>query len=165
MIIEAKKGQRILSRSVQQTKKVAAVLVNKILFQGFKPQGALVIGLSGALGAGKTTLTQFLAQGLGVKERVLSPTFVIMRRYRLSPRRNFFSNFYHFDCYRLGSPQDILTLGWEEIIADRKNIVVVEWPEKIQALWQEDFLNVRLTAISPHQREIYIMWGQKEVFA
>jgi len=84
-----------------QTKKAGKLLAEEILKS--KPgKKAFVIGLVGDLGGGKTTFLQGFSRGLGIKGRVLSPTFIIMRR---------FNNFYHVDCYRIKKPQELIDLG------------------------------------------------------
>jgi len=106
---------------------------------------ALVIALYGDLGSGKTTLTQGIADGLGIKDRITSPTFVLMKK---------FSNLYHIDCYRLQKPTDILGLGWQEIMENPKNIVVVEWPERIKKFLPKKTISVRFKFISLNQRKV-----------
>ena len=106
---------------------------------------ALILALKGNLGSGKTTLTQGLAKALGIKKRITSPTFVILKRFK---------NFYHIDCYRLRKPEEILELGFREIIANPKNIVVIEWPEKIKKLLPKQTIFLRFKFISEKQREI-----------
>ena len=109
--------------------------------------GAVVVGLSGDLGTGKTTFTQFVAKSLGVKTKVNSPTFVIIKRYTLTPplsrkgegapspfrrRRGMrFKNLFHIDAYRLKNEKELLHLGWEEIISNPENIIFIEWPELV----------------------------------
>jgi tRNA threonylcarbamoyladenosine biosynthesis protein TsaE len=91
---------------------------------------ALVLALRGDLGAGKTTFTQGFFRGLGIKKNPISPTFVIMRRYKIPVNR--FTDIYHFDAYRLKKEEDMDVLGFGKILADPKNIILIEWPEKIQ---------------------------------
>lgn len=91
---------------------------------------ASIVGLYGNLGAGKTTLTQNISKYLGVSERVLSPTFVIMKIYNISDLR--WKRIVHIDCYRLNDVDEILKLGFEDIIKDKDNLVIIEWPEKIE---------------------------------
>ncbi len=100
---------------------------------------ARVLALRGDLGAGKTTFVQGLFRGFGVRRRPISPTFVIMRRYRIPVRRgatgqNQFSLLYHFDAYRLRREEDAAILGFDAILADPKNVVLVEWPENIKGI-------------------------------
>jgi tRNA threonylcarbamoyladenosine biosynthesis protein TsaE len=93
-------------------------------------EGATVLGLSGELGAGKTTFVQALARVLGVTESVTSPTFVIARFYPL-PTSSLFTRLVHVDAYRIESLSELDPIGMDDIFRDPNNLVVVEWPEKI----------------------------------
>ena len=97
-----------------------------------------VVSLTGDLGAGKTTLVQGAARGLGVEEPVLSPTFTLVREYRGSVP------VYHLDVYRLERLHDVLDLGFEEIV-ELGGIVFVEWGDAIDALLPRAHLQVELT--------------------
>ena len=93
-------------------------------------KGATVLALRGELGAGKTTFTQGFARGLGIKRRMMSPTFIIMRRFKIPARQ--FKNLYHIDAYRLKSSDAQSALGLENVFADPTAIVLVEWPERLK---------------------------------
>ena len=97
------------------------------------PDGATVIGLRGELGAGKTTFTQACANLLGISENVTSPTFVILKKYQLNKETlgGNFSFFIHIDAYRLKGGKELDTIGWQEIISDPKNLIMIEWPELV----------------------------------
>lgn len=112
-----------------------------------KDGGAMVVGLYGNLGAGKTFLTQVLAKNLGINEQIVSPTFVIEKIYSLE--NNKFSHLIHIDAYRLEKSEELLNLGWQNIISDPKNLILIEWPEKV-----ED--------IMPEHTKIFIKYGQNE---
>jgi tRNA threonylcarbamoyladenosine biosynthesis protein TsaE len=90
--------------------------------------GATVFALQGDLGAGKTTFTQGFLKGLGSKKRATSPTFVLMRRHRLSGKK--FKNVFHIDAYRLKKPEHLATLELDVILNEPGNIVLIEWPEQ-----------------------------------
>ncbi len=90
---------------------------------------ATVVALSGELGAGKTTFAQAVTKTLGVKETVNSPTFVIQRMYALANQK--WQRLVHIDAYRLKSADELRALGWEEIVADKDNLIVIEWPENV----------------------------------
>lgn len=98
-----------------------------------------VIALIGDLGAGKTTLTKYIAEGLGVKEPVQSPTFTIIREYR-SGRLPL----YHFDVYRIDDLEEMYELGYEEYFYG-DGLCVVEWADKIEELLPEDAKIIRLS--------------------
>ncbi len=83
-----------------------------------------VLALDGDLGAGKTAFTRGLAQGLGYTGRVTSPTFTVVNEYE-GGRLPLF----HFDLYRLGSPDELFDIGWEDYL-DRGGVCCVEWSEK-----------------------------------
>src|SRR4030042_4363035 len=114
----------IITNNFNQTKKLGEFLAQK-LKQGARKQ-ALVLGLKGDLGGGKTTFIQGFAKGLGIKQKVLSPTFIIMRKFQI-PKSKFqtnsksqiskFKTLYHIDCYRLVRDKEILDLGLKEIIS------------------------------------------------
>lgn len=90
---------------------------------------ATVVALSGELGAGKTTFAQAVAKALDVEETVNSPTFVIEKIYALSSQK--WQRLVHIDAYRLKGADELRALGWDEIVADPMNIVVIEWPEHV----------------------------------
>lgn len=90
---------------------------------------ATVVGLYGDLGAGKTTFVQAVAKELGVVEAIQSPTFVILKRYTLHDLR--YTNFIHIDAYRLERGEEINKLGFQDMLRDPGNLIVIEWPEKI----------------------------------
>lgn len=83
-----------------------------------------VVTLAGDLGAGKTTLVQAIARGYGVSGEVTSPTFALVHTYE-APR----SPFHHLDLYRLRSPEELLHLGFDDLL-DGDAVVVIEWPER-----------------------------------
>ena len=126
----------IYLKSLKDTQKLA-----KNLAQEIKKGDFSAVALYGDLGAGKTTFVQFLAKALGVKEKVLSPTFVIMKTFVLPKRdantrmhandTNKFKFLVHIDTYRLKSAKDLLSLGLKDILKDPENILIIEWPEKI----------------------------------
>jgi len=136
--------QTVITNSSSATQKLGEDLAKDILKRGAKKQ-ALVLGLTGNLGGGKTTFMQGFAKGLGIKDKILSPTFVIMKH---------FGNFYHIDCYRINKPEEILELGFEKIIADPKNIVAVEWPEKIKKFLPQDTIYIGFEFIDDNTRKI-----------
>lgn len=117
--------KKIITTSFQETQEFGEAF-------GKKLTGGDVVALYGELGAGKTTLVQGIAKGLGITKRITSPTFIIVRTYRLQNHdANFF---YHIDLYRLESERELQGLGIEEIISDPKNIVAIEWAEKMFGL-------------------------------
>lgn len=114
-----------------------------------------VISLTGDLGAGKTCFTQGLARSLGIKDRITSPTFSIIKEYK-----NVLS-LYHFDVYRLNSPDELYDLGYEEYFYG-DGITVIEWGDKIEKLLPADFLKIAFKRLfDDNVREIEITYQGK----
>jgi tRNA threonylcarbamoyladenosine biosynthesis protein TsaE len=124
-----KENKKYLTTGAKETQKLGADFAKNILEMDFGFDGATIIALSGDLGGGKTTFLQGFAKGLGIKEKVLSPTFVVQKRFKLKNKK--FKNFYHIDCYRLDSYKDAIELKIPDALKDAQNIIAVEWPEKI----------------------------------
>jgi tRNA threonylcarbamoyladenosine biosynthesis protein TsaE len=128
----------MLTHSPKQTQKIAELLIKTILENPRK--SPRIFCLQGDLGAGKTTFIQGAARALKIKNKILSPTFVIMKDFPLLAP---FKKFYHIDCYRIEKPKEILNLGFKEIIKNPGNLVFIEWPERIRkiipknAVWLE----------------------------
>ena len=139
------KKENITSSSVQ-TKKLGEKFAREILKNKSKKK-SFVIGLEGKLGAGKTCFLQGFAQGLGVKEKILSPTFVIMKK---------FNNFYHIDCYRIQKSKELLDLGFKEIISNSENIVVVEWADRIKKIMPKHTFWIKFKFVDETIRKITI---------
>ena len=111
----------------EQLHETALKIINEV--KEMRHDTATVITLEGDLGSGKTTLTQEIAKILGVKEKVISPTFVIMKRYQIID--DTFKQLVHIDAYRLNKSQELLNLGWEEILAEKTNLIIVEWSSQV----------------------------------
>ena len=97
-----------------------------------------VVSLTGELGAGKTCFVQGAARALGVQEPVASPTFVLVREYRGD------LPVYHVDVYRLDRMQEVLDLGFEDLL-DPSGVVFIEWGDAIEPLLPTSFLEVQIT--------------------
>ena len=147
-------ARMIISKSESQTISEANALAKKILKKGNNIKHALVIALEGDLGAGKTFFTKALAKSFGIKKRVISPTFVLMKRYGISKKP--FKNFYHIDCYRIKKPAELKALGWKEISGNPENIIVIEWAEKIKKILPKKIIKIKFEHINPKQRKLVI---------
>ncbi len=121
-------------------------------------QNAQIIALYGDLGSGKTTFVQGFAQGLGIKKKIISPTFIIVRTYEIDFGRKDlrFKNFYHIDLYRIKDEHDIEGLGLSEIMSDPENIVAIEWPEKIENLLPDKRISISFEYLDSNGRRISI---------
>ncbi len=147
--------EEYITKSGSETQKIGKDLA-KIILKAKDGRAAFIIGLEGDLGGGKTTFLQGFAKGLGVKEKILSPTFVIMKKFEIKKSRNF-QWFYHIDCYRIQKAEEISDLGLKEIIANRKNIVAIEWVERIRDILPESFLKIKFDFIDENKRKIKIL--------
>lgn len=96
-----------------------------------RSDGAVLVTLSGELGAGKTAFTKAVARSFGVEEVVNSPTFVLEKIYIL-PEGAPFARLIHIDAYRLEKGADLAPLGFDELMKDSGNLVMLEWPEKVR---------------------------------
>jgi tRNA threonylcarbamoyladenosine biosynthesis protein TsaE len=134
----------IVSSSPNQTRKIAKLLAKEL-------KGEEVICLIGDLGGGKTTFAQGLALGLGIKEKITSPSFVLIKKYKIPKKSKIL---YHIDCYRLRTTQDILDLGFEEIISQKNAFVVVEWADKIKKILPKKRLEIKFTYAGKNKRKI-----------
>ncbi len=114
-----------------------------------------VIAYTGDLGAGKTAFTRGLARGLGITERITSPTFTIVNEYQ-GGRLPLF----HFDMYRLGSSDELYEIGWEDYLA-RGGVCAVEWSEIVADALEEDCIRVDIRqGDTENQRKITVEGGK-----
>ena len=150
------KKEKYLSINPFQTKKQGEILAKKIL--KFLPKKkAIIIGLEGDLGGGKTTFLQGFAKKLGIKEKILSPTFVIMKKIKIQHPTSNIQYLIHIDCYRIKKPQEILDLGFKKIISNPQNIVVIEWADRIKKNIPSKSIWIKFNFINKKTREIVII--------
>lgn len=120
---------RIESSSPNKTKLIGRLFGEELRRSTLHPKRATVIALIGTLGSGKTTFTQGFAKGLGARGRIASPTFILARIHRISESR--FTRLVHMDAYRLTSARDLPPLGFRELLADPKTVLLIEWADRI----------------------------------
>src|SRR3989344_1337333 len=155
----------VITKSAKETQNLAGLMAKELLNWPEPRSGAAAVVLRGDLGAGKTTFTQGFAKGLGVKESIKSPTFVILKQYKLPRHRpesagfkfqvSSFKFFYHIDCYRLKNAQDARLLGLTEILKNPANLVLVEWPERIKnILSKKQIIAIKFSHIDETSRKI-----------
>ena len=133
------------SNSEQETKSVAQKLA--------RAAKGRIFALTGELGTGKTIFVQGFAKGLGIKDKIISPTFVLIRRHKIPGTKKVL---YHIDLYRLDNTADLKNLGLQEIWSDPNNIVLIEWAERIKNLLPEDTLIISFEIINEGTRRITI---------
>ena len=119
----------LLSHSPEDTEDIGARLAEQL-------EPGAVVAFTGDLGAGKTAFTRGLARGLGIPDRITSPTFTIVNEYE-GGRLPLF----HFDMYRLGSADELFDIGWEDYLA-RGGVCAVEWSENVAEALEADCLRV-----------------------
>ncbi|OGZ69342.1 MAG: hypothetical protein A3D44_02690 [Candidatus Staskawiczbacteria bacterium RIFCSPHIGHO2_02_FULL_42_22] len=211
--------EKIITKTFRQTQEVGQNFADEILSSDSQ-KTAVILALRGDLGAGKTTFLQGFAKGLGIIEVVNSPTFVIMKKFKIAELRGnlpfglaqggrgrdaetkprggpagpparpslravpsgarrgpdefikinsyedprwqshrdnpAFKFFYHFDLYRLESEKDLEFLNFQEIISNPKNIIAIEWPEKIGKLLPKNSISIIFKHLEENKRELII---------
>lgn len=141
------------SNSPEETKAIAENFAKNLA----PKKGALVIGLIGDLGSGKTTFTQALAGALGIMDSVRSPTFVIEKIYDLEHQS--FAKLIHIDAYRIDSSEELQKLGFNEIVRDSGNIVVIEWADRVADAFPSDVTIIRFEHREGSKRNITFEHG------
>ncbi|MFW5885048.1 MAG: tRNA (adenosine(37)-N6)-threonylcarbamoyltransferase complex ATPase subunit type 1 TsaE [Patescibacteria group bacterium] len=179
--------KEFVSKNCAETEKIAQDLIKDF------PEDRNVILLEGDLGAGKTTFSQFVLKTLGAEGPFTSPTFVIMKEYKIKLKveskkwkvdsdskfesqitnhkldlkvdnnskfkiqNSKFHVVFHIDCYRMESEEEMLDLGWEEIVSDKSNLVLVEWPEKIEGILPKKYVKIKFDIKNREERKIRII--------
>lgn len=137
-----------ISKSREETSIIANNFLNSL-----EPQSeAMVIALQGDLGAGKTAFAQEIGKILGVVENMCSPTFVIEKIYSIKFKD--FKRLIHIDAYRLEDEKELTHLGWEEIIKEPENLVLIEWPENVSGLIPKSARRIYFKFVDENTREI-----------
>ena len=139
--------KKFLTKTEQQTLNLGKKLAKKF-------RGGEVLALQGDLGAGKTVLTKGIAQGLGVKKMVTSPTFILMNIYPIKTK--LIKQLIHIDCYRVKNAQEISDIGAEQYFGRPDTVVVVEWAEKIKKILPKHFQTVDFKIKPGNRREVKI---------
>ena len=128
-----------ISHSPDQTRRIGMRLGNLL-------EGGEVLCLVGELGTGKTCLVQGIGRGMGVEDQVTSPTFTLVNEY---PGVAF--SLYHIDLYRIVDVKDAFTFGLDDYLYG-EGVCAIEWAERVQALWPDEHLFVRLRHIDDTKR-------------
>lgn len=142
----------IISRSLEETRNFVSDFLNKI--SNTSRDRATIVGLFGNLGSGKTTFVQSVAESWGVREHATSPTFVIMKRYTLHASR--FANLIHIDAYRLKNGEELRKLGFEKLLADPANLILIEWAELVADILPSEHTKLFFEFIDDKTRKIKI---------
>ena len=132
-----------ITRSAEET-----IELGKLI--GEQLRGGDMIAYKGSMGAGKTTMTRGLTQGLGLGDTAFSPTFALVNEYRGGRL-----TLYHFDMYRIGSAIDLETTGFFDYLDD-ESVLAVEWSENIEEELPDERIIVTLGRIDDDTRKITI---------
>jgi len=137
-----KRGLVKITKSEEETREIG-----RAIGKGLLPGD--IICLIGELGSGKTTITQGIAQGVGVRSFVSSASFKLINEYegRIPV--------YHFDLFRLDKLSEVEELGYREYFYNQ-GVTIIEWAEKIKPLWPEERIEIELKIVSENAREIRI---------
>lgn len=130
---------QVVSKNIKDTRVLASRLAKKLSSQKAKKY-AQVVALKGDLGAGKTTFVQGFIKSILPRAKVKSPTFLLIKHYS---RRG--KDIYHIDCYRVRGPGDLKSLEIKEMLANPKNIVLIEWAERIQKILPKKKISVSMS--------------------
>lgn len=163
---------QFISNSIENTHHYAAQLLSYLKTN--------LVCLYGDLGSGKTTFVQGLAKALGIKKRIISPTFIIVREYQIMNNAScvmhndsssnciersiihyplsiiHYSLLIHIDCYRLSSALDAKSFNFQELWSKPKNLVVIEWAEKIKKILPKKRIDIKFSYIDEKKRRITI---------
>ncbi len=134
-----------ITKNAEETKALGRRLGNSL-------KGGTTLALSGELGSGKTTFIQGLAEGLGVRDRIISPTFILVRKYQSEK----LLNFYHVDLYRLEGDlgYEMNNLGLTDFMKDKDSIVAIEWAEKAREYLPKNMVWIKFDILEDNRRKI-----------
>ncbi len=117
-------------------------------------ESAVIVGLYGNLGAGKTAFTQAVAREMGIKETVTSPTFVIEKIYETTHFH--FARLIHIDAYRLESGRELQVLNFESLVENKNNLIIIEWPENVKEILPEDHVKIQCEFVDETTRKFIL---------
>ena len=143
----------IISHSPEETKEIAKKWLVGISALEVSDE-ATVVGLCGHLGSGKTAFIQAIAGALDVKEQITSPTFVIMKIYKIGVSDLPWKRLVHIDAYRLEKPEELGALNFESIVADSHNLVMIEWADNIEKALPEGWKRIGFETLGEGERGI-----------
>jgi len=159
---------KYLIKSEKDLEKLAEEIL--VLVTEKKYNHATVLALQGDLGAGKTIFTKSLARILGITESVTSPTFVIQKTFSISNKNlvtenktlvetfsnNSFAQLIHIDSYRLDLSAELAHLGWHDLLNQKENLIVVEWPERIADILPVQYVLLKFAHVDETTREVEV---------
>lgn len=138
----------LVSASEKTTKQLGEILGKELKKRMPETGTAFMISLRGELGSGKTTLIQGIARGLGIRQNIISPTFLLMRVYPWGKKKKLL----HIDAYRIAHKKEAAILEGKGLFSNPNHVIVVEWPERIPHLVKRPLIAITL-AHGAHERE------------
>jgi len=127
--------EKIISKSEKETQDIGFKLAKDL-------KGGEIIALTGNLGSGKTIFTKGLARGLRVKKIITSPTFVLMKVYKIEGSK--IENFVHVDAYRLKTERNLKEIGLFDWLGKENSVVVIEWAEKVKKILPKTVIEIKI---------------------
>jgi tRNA threonylcarbamoyladenosine biosynthesis protein TsaE len=142
-----------ITKNASETKNLGKKLADSLIDGGEKRK---IIALSGELGSGKTTFTHGICKGLGIDDRIISPTFILVKKYNISNEQNKYKYLYHADIFRLEGEmkRELESLGLTEFWNNKNSIVLIEWAEKIKDFLPVETLWVKFEYLKGDSRKI-----------
>jgi len=137
--------KKYISKNLSQTNKIAQRFVNQL------KAGSIFI-FSGDLGGGKTTFTKAVGEKLGIKQIITSPTFVLMKVYKVNNNKNI-NQLCHVDAYRLNSGEELIDIGIEEYLNNPNCLTIIEWGEKVKTILKKP-QTIKFKTLNKNSREI-----------
>ena len=151
--------------STKETKKLAADLAQEVVKSKLQKH-ACVFALEGELGVGKTTFIQGFAKALKIKRRITSPTFVLIKNYKLQTTPVVkqgslrgtanYKLLIHVDAFRLKDWRELVPLGIKEMFASPKNIILIEWAERVRPILPRKYIKIHIDHLGKTSRKITI---------
>lgn len=144
-----------ITKTASETSSLGKALARKII--GIRKEGnvgeALILCLYGELGSGKTTFVQGFAKTFGLTRRLLSPTFIIVRRYDIS---KIYRSLIHIDLYRITSLKDIQGVGLMEMLSDHSAIILIEWADRLGKFLPKNRIDIRFSGNEDGSHQLWI---------
>jgi tRNA threonylcarbamoyladenosine biosynthesis protein TsaE len=141
-------------RDIEELAAAARALIAELLPRN---EGATLVTLSGELGAGKTAFVKEVARALGIDEEITSPTFVLEKIYVLPPGKTF-HHLVHIDAYRLADSIELSALGFDELMEDAGNLILLEWPEQVSEALPKPSVAITLAPQPDGTRELSVVY-------
>ncbi len=139
----------LYSKNESETKKTGKKLGEKCI-------GGEVFCLSGDLGSGKTILSQGIAQGLGIKKNINSPTFIIINIYQIKKNIKEIKKLIHMDAYRLKNTNELENIGFFDFLKEKESVMIIEWGEKIKKYLPKKHIKINIKSNNQNERKITI---------